>query len=167
MARTSFKFRLKRLLDVRIMREKQEQQTLIKLRQIVVEQEQILVQMQASEQRLREDQKRPLERGDDLQEFAHRRAWLEQAINENLRNQSNQQNEIRKAEAAVVAQQAVVQQAGIDVKALEKVQDKKREEHRLEELREEGLFMDDLAGQGFLRRRTNEQRVAKEEEAAG
>jgi flagellar protein FliJ len=163
MARSSFKFRLERLLDVRVMREKQAQQELQARRQQVVAEEQRLVQMQQHEISLREQQKEPFRRGDDLYEFQMRRHFLEQAINENVQEQTNQHGRIEQARQAVVEQQDVVRQRGIDVKALEKLKDKQKEEHRLDQLREEGLFMDDLAGQGFLRRRTQAARIAAED----
>lgn len=166
MARTTFKFRLARLLDVRVMREKQAQQELQARRQQVVAEEQRMTQMQQEEIRLREEQKQPFGRGDDLYQFQMRRHFLEQAIDASMQEQISQQGRIAQAEAAVVAQQQVVKQCGIDVKALEKLQDKQREEHRLEQLREEGLFMDDLAGQGFLRRRKHAELVESEEAAA-
>ena len=166
MARSSFKFRLERLLDVRVMREKQAQQELQARRQQVVAEEQRLVQMQGEEVRLREEQKAPLERGGDLYQFQMRRHFLEKAIVENVQGQEAQHGRIQQAKDAVVEQQEVVKQRGIDVKALEKLKEKQREEHRLEQLREEGLFMDDLAGQGFLRRRNRDAMVAAEEAAA-
>jgi flagellar FliJ protein len=166
MARSSFRFRLERLLDVRVMREKQAQQELQARRQQVIAEEQRLEQMRVDEQRLRAEQKEPFRRGDDLYEFQMRRHFLEGAIKENVQEQGNQQTRIQQAQAAVVQQQEVVKQRGIDVKALDKLKEKQREEHRLEQLREEGLFMDDLAGQGFLRRRKQAAVVAAEEAAA-
>jgi flagellar export protein FliJ len=164
-ARSSFKFRLERLLDVRIMREKQAQQELLARRQQVVAEEQRLLQMQAHEVDLRQQQKEPFKRGDDLYEFQMRRHFLEQAIDECVKEQTTQHGRIEQAKQAVVEQLEVVKQRGIDVKALEKLKEKQKEEHRLEQLREEGLFMDDLAGQGFLRRRVQAGRVAIEEAA--
>jgi flagellar FliJ protein len=166
MARSAFRFRLERLLDVRVMREKQAQQELQARRQQVISEEQRLVQMQAHEQDLRRQQREPLRRGDDLYEFEMRRHFLEQAIVESGKEQVQQQGRIEQARQAVLEQQEVVKQRGIDVKALEKLREKQREEHRLEQLREEGLFMDDLAGQGFLRRRTQAARIQEEEEAS-
>lgn len=166
MARSAFRFRLERLLDVRVMREKQAQQELQARRQQVVAEEQRLVQMQQEELRLRAEQKEPFRRGDDLYQFQMRRHFLEKSIDESIKEQVGQQGRIQQAKDAVVQQQDVVRQRGIDVKALEKLKEKQREEHRLEQLREEGLFMDDLAGQGFLRRKTIAARVAIEEDAA-
>jgi flagellar export protein FliJ len=166
MARTTFRFRLERLLDVRVMREKQAQQELQARRQQVIAEEQRLGQMRVEEQRLRAEQKQPFQRGDDLYEFQMRRHFLEGAIKENVQEQGNQHTRIDQAKAAVVQQQEVVKQRGIDVKALEKLKEKQREEHRLDQLREEGLFMDDLAGQGFLRRRKQVAIVEAEESLA-
>lgn len=166
MARSAFKFRLERLLDVRVMREKQAQQELQARRQQVVAEEQRLQQMQGEELRLREEQKQPLERGGDLYQFQMRRHFLEKSIVDNVQGQEAQHGRIQQAKDAVVQQQDVVKQRGIDVKALEKLKEKQREEHRLEQLREEGLFMDDLAGQGFLRRKNLAAMVAAEEAAA-
>ena len=166
MARTSFKFRLERLLDVRIMREKQAQQELQARRHQVVAEEQRLVQMQSSELQLREEQKVPFGRGDDLYQFQMRRHFLEKAIDANVAEQTNQHGRIQQAKDAVVQQLEIVKQCGIDVKALEKLKEKQREEHRVEQLREEGLFLDDLAGQGFLRRRVQAAHIAAEESDA-
>lgn len=166
MARTAFRFRLERLLDVRIMREKQAQQELQARRQQVVAEEQRLEQMQSDELRLRAEQKAPFQRGDDLYQFQMRRHFLEKAIDDNVKEQGSQHGRIQQAKDAVVAQQEVVKQRGIEVKALEKLKEKQREEHRLDQLREEGLFMDDLAGQGFLRRRRQAALVAAEEAAS-
>ena len=148
------------------MREKQAQQELQARRQQVVAEEQRMVEMQQEELRLREEQKQPFSRGDDLYQFQMRRHFLEQAIDASMSEQVSQQSRIAQAEAAVVAQLQEVKQRGIDVKALEKLKEKQREEHRLEQLREEGLFLDDLAGQGFLRRRTLAALVEAEEAAA-
>jgi flagellar export protein FliJ len=148
------------------MREKQAQQELQARRQQVISEEQRLVQMQAEEVRLREEQKQPFQRGDDLYEFQMRRHFLEGAIKESMQEQVSQEGRIQQAKDAVVQQQEVVKQRGIDVKALDKLKEKQREEHRLEQLREEGLFMDDLAGQGFLRRRNQASMVAAEEQLA-
>jgi flagellar export protein FliJ len=166
---------LQRLLDVREMREKQAQQELQARRMRVITEQQQLAAMQAREVELRDEQKAPLERGADLHEFAMRRHFLEISIKENVQEQGQQKTRIQNAERAVVEQMDVVKQRGVDVKALEKLREKQREEHRLDQLREEGLFMDDLAGQGFLRRRTqravieaedNAARIAREEGAA-
>lgn len=165
MARTTFRFRLERLLDVRIMREKQAQQELQARRQQVAAEEQRLAEMQEEEIRLREEQKEPFRRGDDLYQFQMRRHFLERAIEDSVKDQTTQHGRVQQAKDAVLAQQEVVKQRGIEVKALEKLQDKQREEHRLEQLREEGLFLDDLAGQGFLRRRSHAAIVAAEEQA--
>jgi len=154
MARTTFRFRLQRLLDVRIMREKQAQQELQARRAQVAIEQAALVELQAIEQALKRDLGRPLERGEDIHEYAHKRAWTEKLIKANGEEQTAQRGKIAQAEQLVVEQLQVVKQCGIDVKALEKLEAKQREEHRLEQLREEGLFLDDLAGQGYLRRRT-------------
>lgn len=166
MARTTFKFRLKRLLDVRIMREQLAQQELVTRRGVVLAEEQKLRDMQQAETDLRDEQRVPFGRGDDLHQFQMRRHFLEQAIKDNVQGQTQQHDAIKRAQQAVVDQQDVVRQRGIEVKALEKMQEKQREEHRLDQLREEGLFMDDLAGQGFLRRRTIATRVEAEEAMA-
>lgn len=154
---------MQRLLDVRIMREQMAQSELLRLRQEVVKEQQKLEAMRGEEARMRAEQARPLERGEDLFEFAAKRDWLEKAIKENGQQQTQQQGVIQKAERACVDQQDVVKQRGIEVKALEKVREKQREEHRIDQLREEGLFMDDLAGQGFLRRRSQAAMIAEEE----
>lgn len=146
------------------MREKQAQQELQARRQQLENEQRRLVQMQAEEHALREEQREPLGRGEDLHKYASRRHFLEQAIKENVQGQGAQQARIAQATAAVAAQEAVVRQAGIDVKALDKLKDKQREEHRLEQLREEGIFLDDLAGQGFLRRRAQAARLDAERE---
>lgn len=163
MARSSFTFRLQRLLDVRVMREQLAQQELVRLRQEAANEEQRLRDMQQAELDLRTEQKQPFSRGDDLYQFQMRRQFLEQAIKDNVQEQGAQQGVIARAHQAVADQQDVLKQKGIEVKALEKMREKQREEHRLDQLREEGLFMDDLAGQGFLRRRVQAARIAAEE----
>lgn len=163
MARTSFRFRLQRLLDVREMREKQAQQELQARRLQVTAEEQRLAQMQQTELDLRAEQAQPFGRGDDLYQFEMRRHFLEQAIKDNVQEQATQHGRIEDAKRRVVEQQEVVKQRGIEVKALEKLREKQREEHRLDQLREEGLFLDDLAGQGFLRRRSQAAQIAAEE----
>jgi flagellar export protein FliJ len=165
-ARSTFKFRLQRLLDVRIMREQLAQQELVRLRQVVLAEEQRLRDMQQAEIDLREEQRVPFGRGDDLHQFQMRRHFLEQAIKDNVQGQTEQHSVIGRAQQAVRDQQDVLKQRGIEVKALEKMREKQREEHRLDQLREEGLFMDDLAGQGFLRRRTIATQVHAEEQLA-
>lgn len=163
MARSSFRFRMQRLLDVRVMREKLAQSELLRLRQVAEAERQKLVVMQQQEQQLRAEQARPLERGEDLQAWAMKRVFLEKDIDAKVQEQTQQQGAIQRADQAVVAQTEVVKQRGIDVKALEKVRENQREVHRVDQLREEGLFMDDLAGQGFLRRRTKDERIAAED----
>jgi flagellar export protein FliJ len=165
-ARTSFKFRLQRLLDVRIMREQQAQQELLARRHRVTVEERRLLAMKQEQDRLTDEQNRPFQRGDDLQDFANKRVYLEHALNENVAEQRSQEQRIVEAEQRVIEQQEVLKQCGIDVKALEKLRDKQREEHRLEQLREEGLFLDDLAGQGFLRRRALRAQINEEERIA-
>lgn len=166
MARTSFTFRLQRLLEIREMREKAAQQELIVLRHRLQDEQQKLVQLQADERRLHDSLTMPVGRVGDLQKLQNQREWTERAIKENQQAQRDQQRAISAAEAAVVAQQEVVKQRGIEVKALDKLRDKQREEHRIEQLREEGLFLDDLAGQGFLRRRQQAELIDSEERAA-
>ncbi|MCZ4497174.1 MAG: hypothetical protein JWM25_1759 [Thermoleophilia bacterium] len=166
MARTTFKFRLQRLLDVRIMREQLAQQELVRLRGVAAAEEQRMVDLQVYEQNLREQQRAPFQRGEDLDQFQMKRHFLETAIKENLQSQTAQRTVIQQAHQAVRGQQEVLKQRGIEVKALEKMRDNQREAHRLDQLREEGLFMDDLAGQGFLRRRVHAARVEEEEQIA-
>lgn len=148
------------------MREKQALQELQARRQQVVAEEARLVTMQQHEISLRRQQQEPLRRGDDLYEFQMRRHFLEQAIETSVKEQVDQQGRIRDAIDAVAQQESVLTQCGIDVKALEKLKEKQQDEHREQQLREEGLFMDDLAGQGFLRRRKHAQRIAAEEQVA-
>ncbi|MCW2949649.1 MAG: hypothetical protein JWN41_662 [Thermoleophilia bacterium] len=147
------------------MREKQAQSELQVRRQQVLNEIAELEAMMHHEQHLRYEQNLPLERGGDLHEFQMKRHFLEIAIKENGQKQLQQQGRIAEAERRVVEQVEVVKQRGIDVKALEKLRDKQREEHRLDQLREEGLFMDDLAGQGFLRRRTKAALIEAEDAA--
>ncbi|MBC7459959.1 MAG: flagellar FliJ family protein [Thermoleophilia bacterium] len=165
MARSSFTFRLQRLLDVRVMWEQQAQSELQVRRQQVVNEQHQLVVLEGRELELREEQRQPLQRGGDLDEFHLKRHFLEQSIKENAQGQVQQQGRIAQAEQRVIEQVEVVKQRGIDVKAIEKLRENQREEHRLDQLREEGLFLDDLAGQGFLRRRTLKAQIAVEDAA--
>lgn len=166
MARTSFTFRLQRLLEIREMREKAAQQELIVLRHKLQDEEVALTQLIAEGVRLHDSLTMPVGRVGNLQQLQNERDWTERAIKDNAQAQVNQKRVIVDAENAVAAQQEVVKQRGIEVKALDKLREKQREEHRIEQLREEGLFLDDLAGQGFLRRRTQAQMIEQEDQEA-
>lgn len=147
MARTTFRFRLEQLLGIRVMREKQERSKLLALRIKVQEQEAALALLVAETDALIERMTIPSGETFDVVE----RLMCERYLVVKRREQAAQQIRVQQAEAAVVAQQAVVSQAGIDVKALERLKERQQEEHRLEQLHEEAVFLDDLAGQQFIR----------------
>lgn len=134
------------------MREKQAQQELVVLRGKLATEEAALERLVAEEAALAERLVTIPGQALDLQD----RLFTENAIQRKRQEQRDQQGRIDQAGQAVRDQQAVVTQRGVEVKALEKLREKQVEEHRLDQLREEGIFLDDLAGQGFLRRRTQE-----------
>ena len=162
MARTSFKFRLQRLLEIREMREKKEQQLLLSLRQKVLEEQQKMETLKAEEAAL--EDRMTLKPGQPLDVLDQQMCAY--AIKEKQKEQAQQQQRIVQAEQAVTQQVQVVKQAGIDVKALEKLREKQREEHRLEQLHEQEVFLDDLSGQQFIRQQTQRALQAAEDAEA-
>ncbi len=158
MARTPFIFRLERLLDVRMMREKQAQQELLvridRLRQeeaVLEGLRQIGIELV---NRMTPDPGEVI----DIED----RQYTEIAIKQNLKQQQGQQQKIVSAERAVVEQEQAVKQARIDVKVLEKLKERKREEWHEEELRKQAAFLDDVSTQQFMRREAEDLRVLSE-----
>ena len=147
MARTSFKFRLQKLLEIREMREKMAQQELNRLRVVLEQEEKKLAQLEREEQAMIDQMTIQSGKRFDI----HERYTLEFMVTKKRQEQEAQRPVIAEAERAVVAQRKVLTQCGIEVKALEKLREKKLEEHREEQLREEAIFLDDLAGQQFIR----------------
>jgi len=159
MARTSFKFRLQRLLEIRVMREKQAQQELQVRRFMLQQEEQKLVVLQQEELALVE--RMTLRPGQVLD--VREQQLCAFAIEQKVKEQDSQRRKITKAEQRVEEQQEAVKQAGIAVKALEKLREKQLAEHREEQLREEAVFLDDLSGQQFIRQKRIKAELLAEE----
>jgi flagellar export protein FliJ len=97
----------------------------------------------------------------DLEERQMADRWLKKLDQDH----QMQQMQVDDAERAVRAQEEVVKQARIDVKALEKLREKQLEEFKQQVLYEEQVFLDDVAGQQFSRRVVEEERqIADAEE---
>jgi flagellar FliJ protein len=162
MARTSFKFRLAKLLDVRRTKESLERQKLL------VVQEALAVEvrkMNALRQREADLLDRMVPKAGQPLDIDDR--WACERYLVQVRKDIEVQGwNVTEAQEKVVAQEAVLRQAGIDVKVLEKLEEKQREEHRLEQLAEQAVFMDDLAGQQYLRQRNHRELVDDEESRA-
>lgn len=160
MARKTFIFRLQRLLDIRIMREKQAQHELQTRRAQLVHEQDRLLAIVAESAAL---ERRMTPRTGETIDFEEIRlcAW---ALQKKGEEHTAQQQKILQAEQRVREQQEVVKQAGIGVKTLEKLSEKRREEFYHEELATEAAFLDDLASQQFIRRTTEAERHAGERE---
>jgi flagellar export protein FliJ len=92
------------------------------------------------------------------------RMMLERYVKTVQQDQERQKVQIQNAEQAVREQEAVLKQAGIDVKVLEKLKEKQLEEFKAEMLREEAYFLDDLASQQYIRAQETSARLASEAE---
>lgn len=150
MARKTFTFRLQKLLDIRVTREKLAQQELI-VRQMKLRQE--LDKLEQLHQRERELIARMTPQPGEMINVDER--WMcERYIKVVRKDQEMQQLNVDAAEKRVVEQEAVVTQARIDVKVLEKLKEKQREEFHAEMLREEAYFLDDISSQQFIRQVT-------------
>jgi len=147
MAKKAFKFRLQRLLEIRVMREKQAQQELL-VRRDRVRQEQAALQVLIDEEAaLIARMSPPPGSMVDIEDIR----LCEHAAKRKREEQDTQQGKIQQAERAVNEQIIVLRQAGIDVKALEKLKEKQGAEHWEEMLHEEAVFLDDLAAQQYIR----------------
>jgi flagellar export protein FliJ len=161
-ARKSFKFRLQRLLEIRIMREDIARAELLTRRARVQAEQEKVYALEAQADALRERLVPARGQRVDFDDIL----LTEYALKLKLQEVSQQESVVAQHEAKVAEQIKVVQQAGIDVKALEKLKEKQLEEHKEEQLREEGLFMDDLAGQQFIRNQKAIERMQAENAAA-
>ena len=147
MAARSFTFRLQRLLDIRVMREKQARQELL-ARQAQLATEEQRLEVLVAEAAALQDRMTP--RAGELVDFDEIRmcTW---ALRAKEKEQESQRQRISDAHARVNEQQDVLRQRGIEVKALEKLKDKQREEFQQELLAEQAVFLDDLASQQYIR----------------
>lgn len=161
MAARSFTFRLQRLLDIRIMREKQARQELLARQAQVAVEEQRLDVLNAEAEAL---QDRMTPRVGEVVDFDEIRmcSWALRAKQE---EQAAQIQRIDQARQRVIEQQEVLQQRGIEVKALEKLKDKQHDEFKQELLAEQAVFLDDLASQQFIRRSVEAEHHAAEQPA--
>ncbi|MBC7644376.1 MAG: flagellar export protein FliJ [Thermoleophilia bacterium] len=147
MAKKAFKFRLQRLLEIRVMREKQAQQELL-VRRDRVRQEQAQLQVLIDQEAALIARMSPPP--GTIVDIADIRL-CEHAAKLKREEQDAQQTKIQQAERAVNEQVIILRQAGIDVKALEKLREKQLAEFMEEMLREEAVFLDDLASQQYIR----------------
>lgn len=161
MAGKKFKFRLQKLLDHRIAMEKQEQVRLLQLR-TALQQEQQQLEALFDKERQTMAQATPDE-GEtvDLEQLERISYWLVEI----RKQQEQQQQSVQQAEQRVLTQKETIKQAKRDVKVLEKLREKQLEIYKEEMRREEMVFLDDIAGQQFIRRAVEEQRVLKRAEA--
>lgn len=158
MARKAFKFRLQRLLDVRIMKEKAAQQELLARKAKLAAEIQKLEQLKQHEAEVIQMMiPTPGERFD-----VEERMMLERYLKTVQNDQERQQANIQSAEQSVREQEAILRQAGIDVKVLEKLKEKQHEEFKTEVLREESYFLDDLASQQYIRQSVEQERIQDE-----
>lgn len=158
MAARSFTFRLQRLLDIRVMREKQARQELLARKAQLATEEQRLEVLIAEAAAL---QDRMTPRAGELVDFDEIRmcTW---ALRAKEKEQDSQRQRISDAHARVNEQQDVLRQRGIEVKALEKLKEKQREEFQQELLAEQAVFLDDLASQQYIRQ-TAEHEMLREQ----
>jgi flagellar export protein FliJ len=130
------------------MREKQAQAELLTRKANLAREQQTLVQMQQVERDL-------VARMDttpgQLLDIADRIATA-YALEQHRKAITQQERVIVQHEGYVAEQQLVLKQASIDVKALERLSEKHKEEFRLEQASAEAVFLDDLATQQFIRK---------------
>ena len=159
MARKTFKFKMQRLLNVRVMRKKQAQAELLTRKANLAREVEKLASMREEETVLVD--RMTLKPGQHLdiqgrQETAYALEQHRKKIN------TQERTVIPKHEGLVAEQTEVLMQASIKVKALEKLEEKHREEFHEEQLREQAVFLDDLASQQFIRNRSEGERHAEE-----
>jgi flagellar FliJ protein len=159
MAKRSFIFRLQRLLEIRELRERQEQQKLLALQVKLQEEERRLDVLNNEEYDL--VMRLSLKPGErlDIQD----RVATVHALEKKRKEKEAQRKKITQAEQAVAVQQDVLKQARIDVKSLEKLREKQLEEFKEEMLREQAVYLDDISSQGYARQRRNANIVAAED----
>lgn len=151
MARKRFAFRLQRLLKVREIRERQAQQELVRRRIVLQQREAELAQLHAqADEMARKLETRPGETID-----LHERLTTEYFLRRKHQEIELFQPKVDQARRDVEEQVPVVTKTGIDVKVLEKLEEKQREEFREETLRDEAIFLDDIAGQQYIRNEGN------------
>lgn len=161
MARKAFRFRLEKLLDIRIMKEKLAQSELLARKAKVLQEQQKLQKLKAHEQEVYLMMEPKPGEAFDVEE----RMMMERYVKTVQQDQERQEIQIQKAEQAVREQEAVLKQAGIDVKVLEKLKEKQHEEFKAEALRENAYFLDDLASQQYIRAQETNARLTAEHNA--
>lgn len=160
MARTTFRFRLAKLLDIRRTKEQLERQKLLAAQAALRIEQGKLQELKGREAELVD---RMVPRPGSTMDVDER--WgIERFLVEHRKSITTQGWNVDEAQGKVDAQATVLKQAGIDVKVLEKLEEKQREEHRLEQLAAEAVFLDDLSGQQYIRQRNHAELVAHEEE---
>lgn len=153
--RRRFVFRLARLLKVRRIDEKREIAKLAAAEAKLRSEQHTLDGMLRYEQEL--VAKLRLEVGAEID--VHERWQYERMLDRHRTTTIPAQRQcVQAAEQAVVQQQLALAEARKKVKVLEKLEEKQREEHRVELLHEEQVFLDDVAGQQFVRAEMEAQR---------
>jgi flagellar FliJ protein len=155
----TFTFRLQRLLEIRELRERQEQQKLLVLMTKLQQEVDALTVMQDEEAAL--EDRMTIKPGEKLD--IEDRVATARALETKRQQMRQQEKRIDAAEAEVAQQREVLKQARIAVKALEKLRERQLEEFREEVLREQAVFLDDISTQGFLRQRNTARRNAAED----
>jgi flagellar export protein FliJ len=161
MARKTFRYRLQRLLEIRVMQEELERSKLLAAQQVVrneqIRLEDLELEAAAYAARLMPAVGKAIDFEDIL--------LSEFALKAKEQECDAQRGVIAQKQQIVEQQKKVLKEASIRVKALEKLKERQLEEFREEQLREEGLFLDDLAGQQFIRQVQQERLLAEEQEA--
>jgi flagellar FliJ protein len=143
----TFTFRLEKLLKVRILREQQAQAEVIAARVALQREEHKLAQLHTEADTIVED----MTPGPTKPFIPHERLAWEHKLKQKKQEIEIQKPRIPAAEQFLRDKQQILTQRGIEVKALEKLKEKKQEEHRLELLREQAIFLDDLSSQQYIR----------------
>lgn len=156
MAKKNFTFRLQKLLNYRETLEKMARLKLAEAEhRLRVENEKMQELIDEENRAIAEITPRKGQIVDPLKRISTE-GWLV----EHRKRQTMQQWNIDEAQQAVVAAEAAHKKSMQDIKVLEKLREKQREEFRLEQLREEQIFLDDLASQQFIRLAAAESREA-------
>lgn len=154
-----FKFRLEKLLKVRRTREKLALAKLVALKVALEKEKEKLRTLQQRETALIARMTPHRGQAIDIQELEQCRYAIEKV----QKQQSEQEFAVQAAAQAVVDQEKAVSKARQDVKVLEELREQQLLEFKAEMLREEQVFLDDIAGQMYSRKRRTE---AEEKELA-
>lgn len=145
-----FKFRLEKVLDMRIQKEQRLQQRFQELLAMAEFERQKLAALEERQQQYREELSQKQKGSVEVNEVMNYLSYLEL-----LAEAIIQQTEIlREAEERAEEARLDLVQASQEKKAVEKLKEKQLEEYNKEQLREEIIFLDDISSSRFNRNKT-------------